>query len=246
MADPKDLAAQLEAFNAIEAQGQPFYKKQLPMEGRATFLPFRDTMEGSVFNQRELALPGLLANALNAFISPERARTGSDTTFNPNEEALNFASNVMGGGVGTSAGMKAPMGQGGKDLAMNSIKDLSDKWNSQGVNLDIYPSKSGEKINLSKIVIDPDKRNQGIGSQVMNDIVNQADNTNATVTLSPSVDFGASSVARLKDFYKQFGFVENKGRNKDLSISESMYRKPIKENNNRKELLKQEFDKLNK
>lgn len=120
MADPKDLAAQLEAFNQIEAQGQPWYKKQLPMEGRATFLPFRDTMEGSVFNQRELAMPGVLASALNAFSSPERARTGSDPTFNPNEEAINFATNVMGGGVGTSAAMKAPMGQGGKDLAMNA------------------------------------------------------------------------------------------------------------------------------
>lgn len=120
MADPKDLAAQLEAFNAIEAQAQPWYKKQLPMEGRATFLPYRDTMEGSVFNQRELAMPGILAGALNAFSSPERARTGSDPTFNPNEEAINFAQNVMGGGVGTSAAMKAPMGQGGKDLAMNA------------------------------------------------------------------------------------------------------------------------------
>lgn len=119
MADPKDLAAQLEAFNQIEAQGQPWYKKQLPMDGRATFLPYRDTMEGSVFNQRELAMPGILAGALNAFSAPERARTGSDPTFNPNEEAINFATNVMGGGVGTSAAMKAPTGQGGKDLALN-------------------------------------------------------------------------------------------------------------------------------
>ena len=120
MADPKQIAAQLDAFNQIEAQAQPWYKKQLPMEGRATFLPFQDTMEGSVFNKRELALPGILASALNAFSSPERARTGSDPTFNPNEEAINFAQNVMGGGVGTSAAMKAPTGQGGKDLAMNA------------------------------------------------------------------------------------------------------------------------------
>jgi len=119
MADPKDLATQLSAFNAIEAE-QPWYKKQLPMEGRATFLPFRDTMEGSVFNKRELALPGILAGALNAFTSPERARTSSDPTFNAGEEAANFAQNVMGGGVSTSAAMKAPMGQGGKDLALNA------------------------------------------------------------------------------------------------------------------------------
>ena len=33
-------------------------------------------------------------------------------------------------------------------------------------------------------------------------------------------------MSRLKDFYKQFGFVENKGRNKDFTISDSMYRLP--------------------
>jgi hypothetical protein len=115
MADPKDLAAQLSAFNAIEA-GQPWYKKQLPMEGRATFLPFRDTMEGSVFNKRELALPGLLAGAVNAFTSPERARTGSDPTFNAGEEAANFALNTFGGGLATGKALRNPTGQGGFDL----------------------------------------------------------------------------------------------------------------------------------
>jgi hypothetical protein len=117
MADPKDLAAQLSAFNAIEAE-QPWYKKQLPMEGRATFLPFRDTMEGSVFNKRELALPGLLAGAVNAFTAPERARTGSDPTFNAGEEAANFALNTFGGGIATSKALSNPTGRGGKDVGM--------------------------------------------------------------------------------------------------------------------------------
>jgi hypothetical protein len=118
MADPKDLATQLSAFNAIEAE-QPWYKKQLPMEGRATFLPFRDTMEGSVFNKRELALPGLLAGAVNAFTAPERARTSSDPTFNPGEEAANFALNTFGGGMATGKALRNPTGQGGVDLALN-------------------------------------------------------------------------------------------------------------------------------
>jgi hypothetical protein len=119
MADPKDLAAQLSAFNAIEAE-QPWYKKQLPMEGRATFLPFRDTMEGSVFNQREVALPGILAGALNAFSAPERARTGSDPAFNASEEAANMALNTFGGGIATGKALRNPTGQGGVDLSMNA------------------------------------------------------------------------------------------------------------------------------
>jgi GNAT superfamily N-acetyltransferase len=132
------------------------------------------------------------------------------------------------------------------ETPLTSVKDISEKWNNQGVNLDVYASKDGSKINLSKIVIDPKQRSQGIGSQVMNDIIQQADNTNAIVTLSPSVDFGGTSVARLKNFYKEFGFVENKGRNKDLSISETMYRKPVQTLPTRKDLLTQEFDKLEK
>ena len=60
----------------------------------------------------------------------------------------------------------------------------------------------------------------------MQDLVNYANQSGKTMALSPSTDFGASSVGRLKDFYKQFGFVENKGRNKDFTISESMYRLP--------------------
>ena len=124
MADPKQLASllseeeELRRFNAAQGD-QPWYSKALPMEGRATFLPFRDTMEGSVFNKRELALPGILAGALNAFTSPARALTGSDPTFKPGEEAANMALNTFGGGITTGAALRNPTGFGGKDLALN-------------------------------------------------------------------------------------------------------------------------------
>jgi predicted GNAT family acetyltransferase len=88
------------------------------MEGRATFLPFRDTMEGSVFNERELAVPGILAELMNAFTAPARSMT--DPTFNAGEEAANMAMNVGGSGLAISRGMRAPTGQGGFDLAMNA------------------------------------------------------------------------------------------------------------------------------
>lgn len=79
----------------------------LPMEGRATFLPFQDTLPGSVMNQRSFALPGIVAGAVNAFTAPGRAYSGSDPTFNPEEEAANFAMNMMGGGMGSSRGAPA-------------------------------------------------------------------------------------------------------------------------------------------
>lgn len=124
MADPKQLASllseeeELRRFNAAQGE-QPWYSKALPMEGRATFLPFRDTMEGSVFNKREVALPGLLAGALNAFTSPARALTGSDPTFKPGEEAANMALNMFGGGIATGKALTNPTGIGGTDLALN-------------------------------------------------------------------------------------------------------------------------------
>lgn len=60
----------------------------------------------------------------------------------------------------------------------------------------------------------------------MQELVEYADRTGQKVMLTASTDFGGSSVKRLKDFYKRFGFVENKGRNKDFAISETMYREP--------------------
>jgi GNAT superfamily N-acetyltransferase len=78
----------------------------------------------------------------------------------------------------------------------------------------------------SKIVVPKEMRSQGIGTQVMQDITNYADQTGNKVTLTPSTSFGATSVGRLKDFYKNLGFVENKGKLKDFSTRETMYREP--------------------
>jgi hypothetical protein len=122
MADPKQIAdalAQdqlLAQFNRNEGQAQPWYMKPMDMEGRATFLPFKDTLPGSVMNQRELALPGLLAGAVNAFTAPSRVSTQG---FDAPEEALNLATNVFGGGITSGKMMRNPTGVGGTNLAMN-------------------------------------------------------------------------------------------------------------------------------
>ena len=70
-----------------------------------------------------------------------------------------------------------------------------------------------------------EQRGQGVGTQAMQDLIGYADEQGKTIALSPSADFGASSVDRLKDFYKRFGFVDNKGKGRDFEISESMYRR---------------------
>ena len=108
-----------------------------------------------------------------------------------------------------------------------SLEDIASSWRNAGVTLDVgYSKYRPELVTLSKIEVPIGQRKQGIGSAAMEDLVSYADETGKTLALSPSTDFGASSVGRLRDFYKRFGFVENRGRNKDFTISESMYRPP--------------------
>ena len=120
--NPNIAAQGLKSRNRIAAelasQPQSWSGEALPMEGRAAFLPFQDTMPGSVMNTRSLALPGIVAGAVNAITAPGRALDGSDQTFDPQEEAANFAMNMMGGGIGTSRLAPAPAGS----LGMNVIK----------------------------------------------------------------------------------------------------------------------------
>ena len=88
----------------------PWYEQALSMDGRAAFLPFQDTLPGSVMNQRSFALPGIIAGAANAITAPGRAYSGSDPMFDPQEEAANFALNMLGGGVGASRAAPPPAG----------------------------------------------------------------------------------------------------------------------------------------
>jgi hypothetical protein len=101
-----------------------------------------------------------------------------------------------------------------------SLSALIDKYKKMGTEIHII--EKDDFIELSSIKIKD--KGKGLGSKVMNDLIAYADSNSKTITLTPTTDFGASSVSRLKKFYKKFGFVENKGRNKDYSISDTMYR----------------------
>lgn len=93
-----------------------------------------------------------------------------------------------------------------------------------GVELDAYHGNG--KIHVSRIVVPKNKRGTGVGSQVMRGLNDLADKHKVRQTLSPATDFGGSSVSRLTKFYKSHGYVENKGRNKDYTTREAMYRDP--------------------
>jgi len=107
-----------------------------------------------------------------------------------------------------------------------TVSSLVDKWEQQGLKVDIYHDKRRNEISLSTIIVPKEKRGTGIGSDFMNELTQVADKEQATITLTPSTDYGASSKKRLVEFYKKFGFVENKGKNRDYEIKDDMYRLP--------------------
>lgn len=94
--------------------------------------------------------------------------------------------------------------------------------------LSMFLTNAGD-LKLNMIAVNKDAQGRGTGSEAMRRIVGFADERGLRLTLTTGErddGFGTTSRARLISFYKRFGFVENKGRKKDFSISESMYRDP--------------------
>jgi predicted GNAT family acetyltransferase len=104
----------------------------------------------------------------------------------------------------------------------STAKALEEKY---GIILDLTENKNGD-LSIGRIIVPKENRGKGVGKKAMQDIVDYADNNGRRILLTPSIDFGATSVARLKEFYKEFGFIENKGKNKDFTTKDSMYRNP--------------------
>ena len=96
--------------------------------------------------------------------------------------------------------------------------------------LDIYENNTS--LILSRIIINEECRNEGVGTKVMKDLIDYADSKGQIVTLTPSRDFG-SSVNRLTQFYKRFDFKMNKGSNKNFEFKDTMIRYPIQKGQKR-------------
>lgn len=114
-------------------------------------------------------------------------------------------------------------GSGRDKTSIDTVDHLKNKWKEKGVSLSI--SGKGDTISLDMIKVAPDARGKGYAKSAMSDLISLADKNNQTVTLTPSVDMG-SNKNKLISFYKTFGFVENKGKNRDYEYSDTMYRSP--------------------
>lgn len=95
------------------------------------------------------------------------------------------------------------------------LQDLEDEFN---IELEVWDN--GDYLELSKIIIPKENRKDGIGSKVMQKVIDYANSVGKDIRLTPSTDFGATSTSRLKRFYRNFGFVKNK----DYEFKDSMVR----------------------
>ena len=126
----------------------------------------------------------------------------------------------------SSVNMVSPAMQDRFAPSKPNVQDIEGTLQSKYPDIKLSISGSPERgYTLNKIDVPKEKRESGIGTAIMSDLVNLADQQGAVLKLSPSGDFGRS-VPRLKSFYERFGFVQNKGKNTDYAISESMYRSP--------------------
>lgn len=78
---------------------------------------------------------------------------------------------------------------------------------------------------IKLIRINKDAQNQGIGSKVMKDLTDLADEHDMVLSLTPEGSFGVSKSVLVK-FYKKFGFVDNSGKNKYYEAEGTMIRQP--------------------
>lgn len=90
--------------------------------------------------------------------------------------------------------------------------------------IELSISNNKQYITLHKIIIN--EKGLGNGFKVMSLISDYCDIHDKILCLTPDLSFGASSINRLKKFYKQFGFIDNKGRYQDFNTKESMIRYP--------------------
>jgi len=98
-----------------------------------------------------------------------------------------------------------------------------------GLMLSVWNSNNGW-IELNEIKVPKEMRNQGIGSLVIKKIQEYAKSVGKPIRLTPSPEPGKKGA--LQRFYRNVGFIPNKGRNIDYQLSSPLsptwYWKPKK------------------
>lgn len=92
--------------------------------------------------------------------------------------------------------------------------------------LRIYITKSetphGPHYKVHDLFVPPHLRGQGVGSRIMKGATKIADKNKGSMSLNQAPEKGKKTA--LRRFYAGFGFVPNKGRNKDFITRDSFIR----------------------
>lgn len=123
-----------------------------------------------------------------------------------------------------------PMGSLVSMMKTSNVENFADQVRKEIGLQTFHVVERGDDIHLLNFEVHKENRKQGLGTQAMQRLVNYADTHNKRIILSPAQkgDYGGTtSRSRLVMLYKQFGFVENKGRNRDFSLGAGeMFRDP--------------------
>ena len=82
-----------------------------------------------------------------------------------------------------------------------------------------YPSVSIQvmegfaRLTLDRLIVSENSSDKNISRHILEDIISYADKHNKTIALKPPISF-VGSLAKIRKFYKEKGFVLNKGKNK--------------------------------
>jgi GNAT superfamily N-acetyltransferase len=106
------------------------------------------------------------------------------------------------------------------DVELDSFVESTKKEHPELKALYMHPR--GDDIKLDTIAIHKEHQGSGVGSKVIEKIKDFADTHKKRVILTAGVrdkDFGTTSQSRLDKFYKKHGFIPNKGKSKDFSLT---------------------------
>jgi GNAT superfamily N-acetyltransferase len=210
---------------------------------RPSMTAYKPTVRDMVARQALNLFGDTYANrnlARNFFGSSGLGSTGEMSVADFTPAGVGFAADEAGRLAGQGHPLQAAVNLGlavvpipgakglGKKAVAKTAEELMQRAAARGVDLSLQQGSRG--LTLSKIVVPKAARGQGVGSQVMDDVLSFADANGVKVMLTPDASFGGS-VPRLKQFYGRFGFEPNTGRSRDLSISESMVRQPAQQPN---------------
>lgn len=104
-------------------------------------------------------------------------------------------------------------------------KGLAMKYNEYLEQLHFYYDAPSNSIFLTDIYIKPQYKGKGMGTKIMKELIQFSNSLKLPIQLIPATDsLHTKSLRRLINFYRRFGFIENKGN--PQFDADGMYRLP--------------------